>query len=79
MSKKNRKEVTAEAVVNEAETKVQVSEDIMTEMNELPTTSSKIRFLDSKGIARKEIARILNKRYQHVRNVLITPIKKEKR
>lgn len=45
-------------------------------IKDLPTTSSKIRLLDSKGFTRSEIAKILNKRYQHVRNVLIVPLKK---
>lgn len=45
------------------------------EMSKLPTISSKIRFLDDLGWARSEIAKQLDKRYQHVRNVLITPIK----
>ena len=34
------------------------------------TVSDKIRALASAGCARAEIARVLNKRYQHVRNVL---------
>lgn len=40
------------------------------------TVSGAIRFLDSKGIERGKIAKILGRRYQHVRNVLITPLKK---
>lgn len=43
-------------------------------LDKLSTTSSKIRFLDSQGYTRSEIAKILNKRYQHIRNVLITPL-----
>ena len=34
------------------------------------TVSAKIRALDAAGIPRAEIARLLGKRYQHVRNVL---------
>lgn len=37
--------------------------------------SQKIRKLDSEGFSRGQIAKYLNKRYQHVRNVLVTPIK----
>ena len=33
--------------------------------------SGKIRALDSYGVPRAEIAKLLNKRYQHVRNVLV--------
>lgn len=45
----------------------------------LPTKSSKIRFLNSLDYSRSEIAVELNIRYQHVRNVLITPIKNERK
>lgn len=38
--------------------------------------SKAIRALDADGYSRGAIAKMLNKRYQHVRNVLITPIKK---
>lgn len=36
----------------------------------LPTKSAKIRALDALGVPRAEIARFLDIRYQHVRNVL---------
>ena len=39
--------------------------------------SSAIRKLLAKGHTRGEVAKMLNIRYQHVRNVEITPIKKE--
>ena len=38
----------------------------------LPTTSARIRALAQQGIERKNIARLLGIRYQHVRNVLET-------
>ena len=41
------------------------------------TTSARIRLLNAHGFSRGDIARIVGKRYQHVRNVLITPLKKE--
>lgn len=41
------------------------------------TTSAKIRALDSAGWTRSQIAKGLNIIYQHVRNVLITPLKKQ--
>jgi hypothetical protein len=40
--------------------------------------SQKIRKLDASGFSRSEIAKFLDKRYQHVRNVLITPINDKK-
>lgn len=47
-------------------------------LNTLPTKSSKIRYLNEQNYTRSQIATILNIRYQHVRNVLITPIKQQK-
>ncbi len=44
------------------------------ELAELPTTSARIRYLDSLGWSRSENAKKLGKLYQHIRNVLITPI-----
>lgn len=41
------------------------------------TTSDKIRFFASQGFSKSTIASMLNIRYQHVRNVLITPLKKQ--
>jgi hypothetical protein len=38
-------------------------------------TSQKIRALHALELDRSTIANLLNKRYQHVRNVLITPVK----
>lgn len=45
-------------------------------IKECGSVSVAIRKLNSGGKSRSEIAKLLNKRYQHVRNVLITPIKK---
>ena len=42
------------------------------------TKSSAIRKLTVEGKKRNEIAKLLKIRYQHVRNVLITPIKKQR-
>lgn len=41
------------------------------------STSNKVRRLSAIGIQRSEISKILNIRYQHVRNVLVTPLKKQ--
>lgn len=49
-----------------------------TKLNSFTTTSAKIRFLSNLDYTRSEIKNTLNIRYQHVRNVLITPIKKAK-
>lgn len=47
-------------------------------ISKLTTTSSKIRLLDSKGYSRWNISLHLQIRYQHVRQVLITPVKSPK-
>ena len=77
------KEQKVEKVVVTGQRGRQVSVLNKTEMNNvvkgLTTTSSKIRALNVKGYTRSEIARFLNKRYQHVRNVLITPLASEQK
>lgn len=40
------------------------------ELAKIDSVSGKIRFLNSEQYARADIARILKKKYQHVRNVL---------
>ncbi|MCB1367161.1 MAG: hypothetical protein KDK00_05320 [Rhodobacteraceae bacterium] len=49
---------------------VDMSRAEFAELENIATVSDKIRHLDQKGYARADIARILGKRYQHVRNVL---------
>lgn len=41
----------------------------------IQTVSGRIRYLHSENYTTSQIAKVLGKRYQHVRNVLITPIK----
>lgn len=50
-----------------------VSDD---ELQLLSTVSSKIRYLDKRGMKRADIARKLSIRYQHVKNVLDNPLKR---
>lgn len=45
-------------------------------LGEHKTVSGVIRHLASTGMSRGDIAKTTNKRYQHVRNVLVTPLKK---
>lgn len=45
-------------------------EDVRGVIDTLPTKSAKIRALDERGYKRADIARLLEIRYQHVRNVL---------
>lgn len=51
---------------------------VKSDLSTLTTKSSMIRQLFADGHSRMEISKILNIRYQHVRNVLITPIKTQK-
>ncbi len=60
------------------DSKMKLSKSQSSKLNRLPTKSSKIRFLTSLDFTRSEIATKLNIRYQHVRNVQITPIKNER-
>lgn len=40
-------------------------------------TSTKVRYLHSLGMTTSDISKTLKIRYQHVRNVLITPVTKQ--
>jgi len=44
-------------------------------LSSIQTTAGRIRYLDSCGLKRGQIAKTLNIKYQWVRNVLITPVK----
>lgn len=44
-------------------------------LKEFKTKSALIRSLSAQGKSRSEIAKMLNIRYQHVRNVLTAPVK----
>ena len=57
--------------------------DVMAELQNLKGKSAQIRYLDSIGKTRSEIVKIISElhgkeiRYQHVRNVLVTLLKKD--
>lgn len=48
--------------------------DISTLYQEMGNWSKVFRYLHSTGMSKGDIAKICGKRYQHVRNVLITPL-----
>lgn len=48
-----------------------------TEMEQLTTASAQIRYLAGQKFSTSQIATYLNKRYQHVRNVLTTELKRK--
>jgi hypothetical protein len=63
--------------------KIEATNEVVVEVNEvdtklasIETVSGKIRYLASLGWKRGAIAKKLEKRYQHVRNVLTAPVKK---
>lgn len=47
-------------------------------LEQFVTKSAKIRYLSEQGYKRSQIAKLLNIRYQHVRNVLTAPLPKRK-
>lgn len=67
-TKKNQTQKTVEIETNEPNL-----EQLMTE---LKTKSAVIRKLSSDGWSNGRIAKFMGIRYQHVRNVLVTPLKK---
>lgn len=50
----------------------------LNKLNSFKYTSSKIRYLDKLKFSRGEISKVLKIKYQHVRNVLITPTNNNK-
>lgn len=71
MSKKNENTQVIENTTTEAT----VTFDATTFIKDAGGVSKAIRRLHAEGKKRGEIAKLLGKRYQHVRNVLITPVK----
>ena len=67
MTKTNKKETTKKVPV------------ITYDPKDYSTKSAAIRDLTSKGFSRSEIAKVMNIRYQHVRNVLITPLMRDQK
>lgn len=63
-----------------AKAKVSMSKAQQKICNDLPTVSQRIRFLDSENFTRSQITKLITNasggplRYQHVRNVLVTPL-----
>jgi hypothetical protein len=51
--------------------------NIDTDLAAITTVSGKIRYLNALGWKKGAIAKKLDKRYQHVRNVLLTPLKNQ--
>ena len=80
MSKKNQ---TALDQVNETNNlnlapveKKTIEHDYAVLLETYKTKSGMVRFLSAEGFDRGTIAKYMGIRYQHVRNILVTPIKK---
>jgi hypothetical protein len=66
---------TADTSTGSAETKRDLSKYSVPKLLEThKTMSGVIRALAKEGLTRGEISKVTGKRYQHVRNVLITPL-----
>ncbi len=75
--KQTKTETATETKVSVVTSKQQTALDKLIHANGTPHISARIRYLDSEGFTRSVIAAFLGKRYQHVRNVLITPLMKD--
>ena len=53
-----------------------LDKSIQDKLDSFTSTAAKVRFLSAEGHSRGDISRILDIRYQWVRNVLETPLKK---
>jgi DNA-binding transcriptional regulator YiaG len=52
-----------------------LSKETQAKLDAMTQMASRIRFLLAEGLSRGDVARVLNIRYQWVRNVAITPLK----
>lgn len=79
-SKNAKKQVQVEEVIEVATetkpTKIELTETQQEVLTGLTSTSAKIRWLASEGYKNGPISSLLGIRYQHVRNVLTTPLKR---
>ena len=69
-------ETTTEVVQPAATEKKAIPYVLADLMTELKTKSAVVRKLAAEEFSRGDIAKFMNIRYQHVRNILVTPIKK---
>lgn len=69
-------EVDGKEVKREKAAKIVLNKAMQVQIDELKTKSAKIRWLASQGYKNGQIADYLGIRYQHVRNVLTTPLKR---
>ncbi len=77
-TKTNDKTETENTAENTAPVATKTKSDVDKVLEGLTSTSGKIRYLNSLGWSRGAIAKKLDKKYQHVRNVLVTPVAQPK-
>lgn len=77
MSKAVKKEKNVAAVVEQDVVAKDVRDIAKEDISGLKDKSTKIRFLIAQGYSRSSIAKLLGIRYQHVRNVEVTLLKKD--
>lgn len=77
MTKTNKQATQAIEATTQATTLMHKGVELVakTDVTSLLTKSAKIRALTAAGHTRMEVSKLLQIKYQHVRNVLITPIK----
>ena len=80
MSKKNQiAQESIEVLATELATKIEkktIEHNYVALLETHKTKSAMVRFLSSEGFERGTIAKFMGIRYQHVRNILVTPVKK---
>ena len=76
MAKNKQNTQAIEESINTEVAVVETAFDAAAYIKECGGVSAAIRKLDAEGMKRGAIAKRLNKRYQHVRNVLTQPLKK---
>lgn len=64
--------------MSKTNTKTTTNTDVLSKYDAFPTKSAKIRAMAADGMKRSVIAKTLDIRYQHVRNVLTAPAPKRR-
>jgi len=62
-------------MANTKKTAPKVAPALQARLDECTSTAARVRLLAGEKMSRGDIARVLNIRYQWVRNVLVTPLK----
>lgn len=77
-----KKEEAVQAPAKQEEATISMTKAQKTQVDSLPTVSARIRYLAEQKFTRSQITKLIPNakggklRYQHVRNVLVTPVAK---